>query len=386
MRVLLVNDYEAGGGAEAHVSGLRAVLSGAGHEVRLLHGNKGLASYFGRLGNPLLTSRAKREMANFQPDIVHVHKHNLYWGASPFVAARLLGIPLVCTEHDFSGICPEGWMVDHRGETCTVGFGGACWNHACLRSNSFALGAYRRFNLVRLLAQFRDVRSGTRLFLAPSNFLVHWLRRKYAPIPARTMPSSVAIPTVLRRTPPAEFTIFLASRLEREKGVDILLRAMALAPKTRVVIAGDGSSLPDLKHLASSLDLTDRIEWVGRIGPNDVRENCRKAHLVVQPSLWVEGGGDATLSILEAMAEGCAVASSRFGEEPDVIEDGRNGWLADRGSVAAWSRILTEASASADRCLEMGLAGHRKVAQERSPERLLERITEAYHQAIHGTA
>lgn len=120
------------------------------------------------------------------------------------------------------------------------------------------------------------------------------------------------------------------------------------------------------------------MRWLGRLGAAEVRAACRRAHLVVQPSLWIEGGGDATLSILEGMAEGCAVASSGFGDTSDVIDHGENGWIVERGSIGSWERVLAEAAAAPARCLEMGRAAHGKVLRDRSPERLRQRLEEIY--------
>jgi glycosyltransferase involved in cell wall biosynthesis len=382
MRILLVNDYPTGGGAEEHVAGLHSLLANAGHQVERLDGNRAKVNYFGRLGNPLLTTKSAKAMDRFRPDVVHIHKHNLFWGVSPFNAAAARGIPIVCTEHDFGAVCPEGWMVDHTGATCELGFGPHCWSRRCMRSDRLSLDLYRRFNLARLRIQHRTLCETTSLFLAPSRFLVQWLSRTYAPVPARTMPSSIAVGELLRQNPSSPFVVFIASRLEREKGVDLLLRAASLVPRVECRIAGNGSQAQALHSLANELGIADRVTWLGRLDPEGVRRECRIAHLVAQPSVWVEGGGDATLSILEAMAEGCSVASSRFGDSPDIIEDGVNGWLVERGSAKDWIRILETASASPARCLEMGVAGHAKVTSDRSPARLLERVLDAYSFAL----
>ncbi|MEK7391985.1 MAG: glycosyltransferase, partial [Fibrobacterota bacterium] len=289
---------------------------------------------------------------------------------------------IVCTEHDFGAICPEGWMVDDTGSTCELGFGPHCWSRRCMRSDRLSLDLYRRFNLARLRIQHRTLCETTSLFMAPSRFLVQWLESVYAPVPARTMPSSILVGDLQRQNPSESFVVFLASRLEREKGVDLLLRAASRVPGIELRVAGSGSQEQTLRSLSVELGMSDRVTWLGRLDQEGVRRECRMAHLVAQPSVWVEGGGDATLSILEAMAEGCAVASSRFGDAPDIIEDGVNGWLVERGNLQHWIRILEAASASPARCLEMGVAGHAKVAAERSPARLLERVLDAYSFAL----
>lgn len=384
MKILLVNDFESGGGAEVHVQGVARSLRDAGHQVRLLHGWRGSRQYLARLWDPLLVQRVHSVLADFQPDIVHVHKHNLFWGAAPFRASRGRSIPVVCTEHDYSGICPEGWMVRADGSECATGFGGRCWSSRCLRSDRWTMDLYRRFNLLRLGIQKEAVRRAVSCFLAPSNHLVEWVGRKYGPgVRVERMPSSVEVrPQLERRLDADHLEVFVASRLEREKGIDLLVRAVAATPGVRLTVAGEGGRSRQLESLSRSLAVEDRIDWKGRLDAESVREQCRRAHLVVQPSIWMEGGGDATLSILEGMAEGCAVASSGFGESPDVIDHGVDGWIVERGSQAGWERVLKEAASDPGRCLSMGAQGHGKVLRERSPQALLRRLEDVYARHI----
>lgn len=271
-------------------------------------------------------------------------------------------------------------MVCADGVECKRGFGGHCWGRRCLRSDRWTMDAYRKFNLVRLTLQRNALRRATACFLAPSNHLVEWIRIIYGPsVRAEVMPSSVVVPPLkLRNLDNERLEVFVASRLEREKGLDLLLRAMVGVPGVRLSVAGDGGQATDLHSLCDSLGIAQRVRWLGKMDAAGVREGCRKAHLVVQPSVWIEGGGDATLSILEGMAEGCAVASSGFGEVADVIDDGINGWIVQRGSVRDWERALREAAADPGRCLRMGANAHAKVLRERTPDALRQRLETVY--------
>lgn len=386
MRILLVNDFPRGGGAEAHVAMLAALLGEGGHEVEILAGSRARIHVAGRLWNPFARISAARAIRRFRPDVVHVHKHNLFWGTAPFLESARAGLPVVSTQHDFSGICPEGWMVDADGAECGTGFGSRCWGSRCLRSDRLSMDLYRRANLVRLLLQEGALRRSVSLFLAPSNLLVRWLERRYAPVPARLQPSCLPAGGPRAGGGDGPLVVFAAARLEREKGLDLLLAGAARVPGVEVRIAGSGSREEALRRLCASLGIEDRVRWLGLLPSEQVRAECRRAHLVAQASLWIEGGGDATLAILEGMAEGCAAASSRFGTEPDIVEPGSNGWLLERGSVEDWERVLREAASDPSRCLRMGEEGRRKIASTRSPARCLELVEAAYRFAIAGEA
>ncbi len=101
-------------------------------------------------------------------------------------------------------------------------------------------------------------------------------------------------------------------RLSRQKGQDLLLRALARLRHTdvRLRLVGDGPAAADLDALALELGVADRVERVGHDVP---APHLRAADVVVLPSRW-EG---LALALLESMAVGSVVVAS------------------DRGSVAA---------------------------------------------------
>jgi glycosyltransferase involved in cell wall biosynthesis len=97
--------------------------------------------------------------------------------------------------------------------------------------------------------------------------------------------------------------------------------------------------------------------------------------------LWVE---NAPVFVLEAMREGCPVAASRVGGYPDLIEDGRNGYLVDRNSVEGWSRLLGRLiSQGFDR---RGAAKNAQdgIRQRHSPELFLQKIEGIYRSVLSG--
>src|ERR1035437_606508 len=159
MRIQLVNDYPSGGGAEVHLHALAALLAENGDSVDILTASRHPIHYVSRIFNPWLTLAAWNRFRAFRPEVVHVHKYNLVWSVAPFLAAQSLRIPVVCTQHDFGAVCPEGWMVRGSGEVCELGFGAHCFSSRCLRSNTTALDLYRRFNTLRLAVRCRFCRS-----------------------------------------------------------------------------------------------------------------------------------------------------------------------------------------------------------------------------------
>jgi len=141
--------------------------------------------------------------------------------------------------------------------------------------------------------------------------------------------------------------LLAAARLVRDKGLDILLRALAGSDTGRtgnaplfpsgwkLVVAGDGPERARLGHLAGKLDLSDRVEFVGWQG--DTLPMYDRADIVVLPSRREAAG----ISVMEAMARGCAVVASDAGGMPELVEDGVTGTLVPAGDVTALAIALS---------------------------------------------
>lgn len=110
-------------------------------------------------------------------------------------------------------------------------------------------------------------------------------------------------------------TIVYAGQLIEEKGVDTLLRAVAmLNVPYRLLIAGKGNYESELKALAQNLSVN--VQWLGQI--NWIPKLFSDADIAVFPSSWAEAFG---LVIVEAMSCGTCVVASNVGGIPEVVGD-----------------------------------------------------------------
>ncbi|WP_162251478.1 MULTISPECIES: glycosyltransferase [unclassified Nocardioides] len=100
--------------------------------------------------------------------------------------------------------------------------------------------------------------------------------------------------------------LLVVGRLARQKGQDILIRALAELDDVQLVLLGDGPARGHLQQLASELGVADRVRMVGTGAPDAW---MRRATLVVVPSRW-EG---LSIALLEAMATGAPVVASTPG-------------------------------------------------------------------------
>lgn len=126
--------------------------------------------------------------------------------------------------------------------------------------------------------------------------------------------------------------IFAIGRVVPQKGFDVLLRAYAAAEVTDhdLLIAGDGPELPALRVLAAELGIAERVTWLGKMGRERVPGLFAGCSFFVLPSTADEG---LPVVCAEALAAGKAVVATRSGGAPEVVLDGENGIVVEKGDV-----------------------------------------------------
>lgn len=131
--------------------------------------------------------------------------------------------------------------------------------------------------------------------------------------------------------------ILFLGRLGPRKGVPELLDALTRIPDLpwRAVLAGDGP-VAQYRQQAEALGLGARIAMPGWLDPAGVTALCRKADILVLPS-HAEG---LAMALLEGLAHGLAVVTTRVGAHDEVITDGVSGLFVPVGDPAALARTL----------------------------------------------
>ncbi len=117
------------------------------------------------------------------------------------------------------------------------------------------------------------------------------------------------------------FVIGYAGRLAREKGVDLLLRALAALPDAaRLTVAGAGDEQPALERLSAELGIAGRVTFAPPIPSTRMPQWYAQLDALALPSRtrpnWKEQFGRV---LAEAMACGVPVVGSTCGEIPNVI-------------------------------------------------------------------
>ena len=156
------------------------------------------------------------------------------------------------------------------------------------------------------------------------------------------------------------------SRLEPHKGIDTVIRALALLDGTesdvRYAVVGGGESRRELEALAVELGVDDRVHLIGGVPDSDLAALYNLADVYVGPSrrtaLSVEGFG---IALAEAASSGRPVVAGRSGGIPEAVKHAETGLLVDPESpeqVASSVRKLLREPALAER---LGQAGRREI-------------------------
>ena len=128
-----------------------------------------------------------------------------------------------------------------------------------------------------------------------------------------------------------------------EKGIADLLEVARLVsskrPDTQFIIAGDGPYREQYTKQANEMGISDNVTWAGLMKDPFGEGVYDAADVVCQLSRWEEVFG---WMIAEAMAFSKPVVATRVGGIPELIDEGKTGFLVDRGDVsAAAERVLT---------------------------------------------
>jgi len=312
--------------------------------------------------------RVRWLIRSHRPDVVHVH--NLFPTLSPAVLRTAAEyVPVVATLHNYRLMClPSTFIRD--GRTCEDCLGRVPWPgvvHRCYRGSmagSVVLGT--SVTLHRIAGSYDRVA----LFLAVSTFL----RRKHLEAgfsPERLLVKPNFSWPMPRREGPGEVFLYLG-RLSPEKGVETILRAWRPGLGT-LVVAGSGPEDGRLRAMAPS-----GIEFLGTVDGSAVPGLLQRARALLLPSNWYEGQPRV---VLEAYAAGVPVLASDVGGLPELVEDGRSGFLLPRTDPEAWTAAMQKLLLDQE-AVRLGQRGWQLWRERFSPERGLEGLEQAYQRAI----
>ncbi len=164
--------------------------------------------------------------------------------------------------------------------------------------------------------------------------------------------------------------ILLPGRISRNKGQDVLIKALSLMNHSDATIVFVGSAqghenLRDtLLKQAASFDLEGRVKWMPPCP--DLPAAFQLADVIVCPSLVPEGFGRV---IAEALSMKKPIIASNIGAPRELIEDGKTGWLTPPGDAVTLAKTLDHVLDLSEKQLnKMGELGRKRALSDFSKE------------------
>lgn len=336
-RILLVhNYYKIPGGEDTVVENEKRLLEEQGHFVCLYTRNNREIDGFSvcqKLLLPLtslLSLRTYREVKkliqNNRIDIVHVHNTLTLVSPSVYYAAFACKKPVVQTLHNFRLLCPSAIFM-RDGKVCEdcVNKGLQCAvHHKCYRnSRAQSLMSAAILTLHRLLGTYRRL-----YYICLTDFnrekllLLNQGGRKKRIVSERVFVKpnfvgTLSLPLTVDVRKKDQY--LYVGRLEKLKGIRVLLDAWKAFPEKKLLLCGNG---PEEEWVRSYIDrnhLTG-VVLLGMRPHGEVLRLMAESRALIMPTMWYEG---QPMVILESYAAGTPVIASDIGNagamvEPDV--------------------------------------------------------------------
>jgi glycosyltransferase involved in cell wall biosynthesis len=390
VRILHFNNYaDRIGGAEVYAHALVEGLRARGHTVGLFGGSperevdtaelrvvrRPLYDAARLVKDAALLNALREFIERFRPEVVHAH--NVFSIALEVVDhLGRCGVPLVQTVHDYQLLCPNSWCVrGDDGSPCPGGAGAQCFQHDCQRNYP-----YDSWGVLLSMLRQHLASAAVRIAIAPSSYLAERLRhhgwrevRHLAYFIDRPWPSPNGVRT--------EYELIWVGRLEREKGVDVLLEALpailSAIPRVHLTLIGGGSQEQALRKQVEQAKTGAAVRFLTHIPREELSSHYARAAACVLPSVWTE---NSPLVAYECLSAGLPMLGSRIGGIPELIEPDCGFTFEPHNPddlARAVIRFLRLPLAERDR---MSVAGRRRAADFDGP-RHLARIEELYREA-----
>jgi glycosyltransferase involved in cell wall biosynthesis len=314
-----------------------------------------------------------------QPDIAHVH--GVYHHLSPSVLFSLKKkrLPVIFTLHEYKILCPDYLFLDREGRVCEQCEGRHFWHATakrCFRNSLPASALVTVESYVhRLLKTYRNQ---VDLYLSPSRFLQgKMIQYGYPEEKVEWLPYTIPMDHYEPCYENDGYFVYVG-RLSHEKGIAELVHAMKRVPAARLKVIGTGRLGEPLQKFVQDEGLKN-VEFLGYKSGEDLREIVRRAMFVAVPSVVYD---NSPLTIYEAFAHGKPVVGAAIGGIPELIDEGRDGFLFTAGDEGSLVKALERMRECAPQWPEMGRAGRQKAEALFGPEAHLQRMEAIYRRFL----
>jgi len=192
----------------------------------------------------------------------------------------------------------------------------------------------------------------------------------------------------LERKPPEIIKILSVGRLVEKKGHEFAIKAIVKIiskhKNVTYIIAGDGLLRAKLESLVSELEIKNYVKFLGAVEQDEVLKLYQQAHIFVLPSVTASNGDQegTPVVLMEAQAVGLPIVSTYHSGIPEVVIDGKSGFLVPEKDVDALAERIEYLINHPEIWSEMGRAGRKFVEEHYDINKLNKRLVEIYQKLI----
>lgn len=351
MRIMLVNTFyypEIKGGAEYSVKKLAEGLTLRGHAVCVLVAGSvnedveidgvsvarrkfnSIYHSYGNVNKTLIKkithrmldfynirnkSIIKKIIEEFKPDIIHTN--NLY-EITPIIwdIARKNNIRIIHTIRDYYLLCYKTNLLNSKLQTCDKGkFPCKIYQNInkvfTKNVNVLTAPTYAMLNRITSMGFFE--KSYKKVIYNAIDFISDEVNKK---INYKLEHSSSVV------------TFVYLGGFHKHKGIEYLIDTFKTLPHANIklIFAGKGTLL---NFVLDSCNNDSRISYAGFLSEQEINILLKECDVLICPSLWEEPFGRV---ILDAYANGLPAIVTNIGGLPELVEQGKTGWIVERGN------------------------------------------------------
>ena len=227
----------------------------------------------------------------------------------------------------------------------------------------------------------RNTLKKVNLNIVLSNQLISMIKDKCPEANVAALPNAVPVEDGNHYNPDAT-NLLLLGELNERKGVYVLLDAIShmdseLAPDVKLYLCGNGD-LDRLKERIKELSLEHRIAHIGWIDKEEKAKIFANTKINVLPS-YNEG---LPMTILETMGYGIPNISTAIASIPDVIKNGKTGFLVQPGSATELEEALWKLLNNDKLRLEISKNSHELIVNNYSLDVYIKRLKKIYYSFV----
>lgn len=323
--------------------------------------------------------RIEKLIDDTRPDIAHVHGVYHHLSPSVLISLKKKSLPVVFTLHEYKILCPAYLFLDNQGKICELCAGKHFWHpiyKKCFRNSypASALVSIESYVHSLLKTYHRKVD----IYLSPSKFLRNkMIQYGFEEEKIEWLPYTIPIDLYQPQYDHDDYFVYVG-RLSNEKGIVQLVRAMRRLPKGKLKVVGTGRLKESLEEFVRQENLKN-IEFVGYKSGSELQEIVKNAMFVVVPSIVYD---NSPLSIYEAFAHGKPVVGATIGGIPELIDEGKDGFLFEPNNEESMVDALNRMLECKNEIPGMGQAAREKAVRLFGPEFHMKRIRQIYERLI----